>query len=576
MDNRKLVVYGMIFFGFFALVSRLADLMILKHEKFARKSETQRTAIKEIQVRRGLIFDRQGRRLAINLENNSVFLDKANFMADSDKVQQMARIVNVNYNDLMKTINRSKNFTWIKRKIPVEQGEQLTRLNMPGVGLVPEAKRYYTMGTFASHVIGFVDIDNKGLEGVEGRYNKELIEKGGKYYVEKDARGNIFFTEKENEKTGNSIALTLDGGLQYIVENELDEAMSKWKAAAAAAIMMNPYTGEILALANRPTYNPNEPSKYGAAARRNRAITDVYEPGSTFKIVTTSAVLEEKLVKPDEKIDCAGGIDVGGKRIHDVHPNGVLTFMGIIQKSSNVGTAKLAQRLGKVKLYNYVKHFGFGDKTGIDIPGEVSGWIRKPEKWSGTSIGAIPIGQEVATTPLQIVTAYSMLANGGYHICPYVVKGLITPGGDIVNPHEIDESKKERILSRRTVDIMTEALVMVTEEGGTAKFAEVEGNKVAGKTGTAQIFDKALGRYSSVNYISSFVGFVPAQNPAFAMIVVVWNPRGAIYGGVVAGPVFKNIAEKALSYMNVPKDDIKKKILVVDNNKSLSHHGRTD
>ncbi len=569
----------LIFFGFSAVIVRLFDLMVIKHERLARKSETQTTAEVAIQVRRGMILDRLGRRLAVNLEHSSVYLDKLNFGGDEDKLYEMSQIINLDYNNLLHVIKGDKNFVWLKRKVPLEETAKIEKLKLNGIGFLPEPKRYYTMGQLASHVIGFVDLDNKGLEGVESKYNNDLSKSGGKYFVERDARGNIFYTASESEKIGNSVVLTIDQGLQYIVESELDAAMEKWKAASATAVMMDPYTGEILALANRPTYDLNNPGKYPPETRRNRAMTDVYEPGSTFKIVTATGVLEEKLTRPDELIDCQGGfIEIGHKRVRDAHPHGVLTFMEVIQKSSNVGTIKLAQRLGKQRLYKYVKMFGFGSKTDLDLPGEVTGWIRKPEKWSGTSIGAIPIGQEVAVTPLQMVTAYSIVANGGYSVLPHIVKGIITPEGKTIKYWS--EAKKKQLISKETTGIVTEALKMVTQEGGTATFATVDGNAVAGKTGTAQMFDKSIGRYSGTDYISSFVGFVPADKPVFSLIVVVWKPRGQIYGGLVAAPVFKNIAEKSLTYLNIPKDDkedkLKKNILVVNKEESKEMPGASN
>ncbi|MBF0336372.1 MAG: penicillin-binding protein 2 [Nitrospirae bacterium] len=568
-SKRSIFLYVLIFVGFSAIIVRLFDLMVINHERLAKKSAIQTTTELSIEVRRGMILDRLGRRLAVNLEHSSVYLDRLNYTPDEKKLYQMAQIINTDYDDLVRSIKGDKGFVWIKRKIPMEDTVRIEQLKFNGIGLLPEPKRHYATGSLAAHILGFVDIDNRGLEGIEAQYNKDLTKSGGKYSVERDARGNIFYTSNENEITGNSIVLTIDQGLQYIVETELDTAIDKWKASAATAIMLDPYSGEILALANRPTFDPNHPAGVTPSARRNRAITDIYEPGSTFKIVTATGVLEEKLVRPDELIDCQGGsIQVGRKRVKDAHPHGVLTFMEVIQKSSNVGTIKLAQRLGKQRLYDYVRKFGFGEKTGIDLPGEIPGWIRKPEKWSGTSIGAVPIGQEIAATPLQLVTAYSIVANGGYAVYPHIVKAVINPEGKTVKYWS--DNKKERLISKHTIGILTEALKMVTQKGGTAKDATVEGNTVAGKTGTAQVFDKSIGRYSSVDYISSFVGFVPADKPAFALIVVVWKPRGQIYGGLVAAPVFKNITEKSLSYLNVPKDDtptddkIKKDILVVD------------
>jgi len=318
--------------------------------------------------------------------------------------------------------------------------------------------------------------------------------------------------------------------------------------------MMDPFTGEILALANRPTYDLNDISGANRHEVRNRAITDIYEPGSTFKIVVGSAALEEKLFPRGQTFDCSrGSIEVGGKNVRDAHKHGVLTFEEVIQKSSNVGSIQIGMRLGKERIYNYTKRFGFGEKTDLDLPGEVSGWIRTPERWSTTSLGAIPIGQEVAVTPLQVLRAYAAIANGGYLVKPHVVAEIRTPQGQSV--FSVQQGQKKRILSERTAGAMRDILKTVVEEGGTATGAAIQGNKVAGKTGTAQLVDSRTKRYSRDRFISSFVGFVPADNPKLAMIVVIYEPKGQIYGGVVAAPVFKTVADQALSYLNIPMDD---------------------
>jgi cell division protein FtsI (penicillin-binding protein 3) len=330
--------------------------------------------------------------------------------------------------------------------------------------------------------------------------------------------------------------------------------MEKWRAVAATAIMMDPFTGEILAMANKPTYDLNNITGANRHEVRNRAVTDVYEPGSTFKIVVGSAAIEEKLFPRGQTFDCSrGSIEVGGKNIRDAHKHGVLTFEEVIQKSSNVGSIMIGMKLGKDRIYEYTKRFGFGERTGIDLPGEISGWIRKPEKWSATSLGAIPIGQEVAVTPLQVLRAYAAIANGGYLVQPHVVAEIRAPDGQEV--FIFPPGGKQRILSERTASAMRDILKTVVEEGGTATGAAIKGNKVAGKTGTAQLIDPATRRYSRDRFISSFVGFVPADNPKLAMIVVINEPKGQIYGGVVAAPVFKSVADQALSYLDIPMDD---------------------
>jgi cell division protein FtsI (penicillin-binding protein 3) len=398
-----------------------------------------------------------------------------------------------------------------------------------------------------------VDIDNHGLSGVEKTYEEFLTSRGGKIRVSTDARGNILLDGDELESSGNSLVLTIDEMLQYAAEKALDKAMRQWKAQSATAIMMNPYTGEILALANRPTYDPNAPGRFKVSSRRNRAITDVFEPGSTFKIITAAAALEENLFNPSSTFDCSDGyIAIGRKKFKDDHKGGILTMAEVIQKSSNVGTILIAQRLGERKLYEYSRRFEFGRKTGIDIPGEVSGWIKHPNNWSRTSIGAIPIGQEVAVTSLQILRAYAAIANGGYLISPYVVSKIISPEG--IEIYNRQGSVTKRILSKKTTLLVKSMLEEVTRTGGTAIEASREGNSIAGKTGTAQVFDREKGRYSYERYISSFAGFFPAQKPRIAMIVVINEPKGDIYGGTVAGPVFREIADMALSYLNVPMD----------------------
>jgi cell division protein FtsI/penicillin-binding protein 2 len=331
--------------------------------------------------------------------------------------------------------------------------------------------------------------------------------------------------------------------------------MAQWKAAAASVIMMDPFTGEILALANRPTYDPNKGGKANGYEKRNRAITDCYEPGSTFKIIIGVGSLEEKILKPETLFDVSrGGIEVGGKTIHDVHKYGVLSFKEVIQKSSNVGSIMIGMKLGKERMYKYAKLLGIGKKTGVDLPGEVSGWMQPPERWSGTSLGAIPIGQEVAVTPLQILRAYSAIANGGFLVGPRVVSETVSPDGRVLASFKDREMK--RVISPKTAETFKDILKTVTEEGGTGKSASVDGNEVAGKTGTAQMINPVTKRYSREKFVSSFVGFVPADNPRLAIIVVIYEPKGQIYGGVVAAPVFRDIANQALSYLDIPLDSI--------------------
>lgn len=546
--------------------------MIFDHKVLADKAKLQQIKAEDIHATRGNIFDRKGRELAVNVELESLYCDAKEVDIDKEKMTKLSTALGVEPKVIQAKFQPNKRFTWINRKLTPETTERVRAVlgigqksrssTLTGFGFVPEAKRYYPKGMLASHVIGTVGLDNQPLEGVELKYDKYLKTSGGKVYFERDASGKMLSSGVDMEAKGNDLLLTLDEGLQYIAEKELDKVMAKWRSVAATAIMMDPFTGEILALASRPSYDLNEMGRANKNEVRNRAITDIYEPGSTFKIVVGTAALEEGVYDLNSTFDCGrGSIEVGGKVIHDAHRHGLLTFKEVIQKSSNVGSIMIGMKLGKETIYKYAKLFGYGDTTGIDLPGEVSGWIRKPDRWSATSIGAIPIGQEVAVTPLQILRAYSAIANGGYLVRPHIVSEIRTNGGQTV--FTFDKEEKKRVISAKTAAVFKDILKTVVEEGGTATGASVDGNKVAGKTGTAQLIDHKTKRYSKDRFVSSFVGFVPADDPRIAMIVVVYEPKGAIYGGVVAGPVFKSIADQALSYMNVPRDDVNEKNLLL-------------
>jgi len=552
--KRAVILHTAIIFSFILVSLRLADLMIIDHKRLAEKAQQQHVKVEDIQVRRGTIFDRRGRELALNLELESLYCDPEALIADEEDIKRLGSLVNKEPRRILAKIPDEGRFAWIKRKLSPEIADKVRDLDIEGLGFVTEAKRVYPKGELASHIIGFVGIDNQALEGVELKFNKYLTAKGGKVLLERDASGKTLSSGVNTEAKGNNIVLTIDEVLQRLVEKELDTAMEHWKAAAASAIMMDPYTGEILALANRPAYDLNRSGNVPGFEKRNRAITDCYEPGSIFKIVIGAGSLEEKLVTPNSLFDVSkGGIQVGGKTIRDVHKYGVLTFKEVIQKSSNVGSIMAGMKLGRENIYRYAKLFGVGEKTGIDLPGEVSGWIHKPERWSGTSLGAIPIGQEVAVTPIQMLRAYAAIANGGILVRPHVVSEIVSPDDTIIASFRDNDA--HRIISARTAETFRDILKSVTEDGGTAKSASVDGNLVAGKTGTAQMIDTVTKRYSRDKYVSSFVGFVPADNPRLAMIVVVYEPKGQIYGGVVAAPVFREIARQALSYLNVPRED---------------------
>lgn len=555
MNRKRIVILNTtIVFAFFVIFVRLVTLMVIDHGEYSERARSQQIKVEDIQVRRGAIFDRRGREFAVNVDLESLYCDPEEVVVDRARLQKLASLLRMDAKELQKRLGQEKRFAWLKRKLDPGTVEQIRSLNISGLGFITEAKRTYPKNELASHIVGAVGLDNQPLEGIELKFNKYLSASGGKVYFSRDASGKMLSSGIDTESKGNNIVLTVDEVLQYAVEKELDKAMLKWRAAAAAAVMMDPYTGEILAMANRPSHDLNRIGRTDRESVRNRVITDIYEPGSTFKIIVGTAALEERVCSLDATFDCSkGAIEVGGKVIRDAHKHGVLNFREVIQKSSNVGSIQIGMKLGRERIYEYAKRFGFGEPTGIDLPGEVSGWIRHPEKWSATSIGAIPIGQEVAVTPLQILRAYSVIANGGYLVQPHVVAEIRSPDGTVLQSFKKEERK--RVLSEKTAHTFRDILKTVVEEGGTATSAAVDGNKVAGKTGTAQMIDPRTKRYSKERFISSFVGFVPADNPKIAMIVVLYEPKGQIYGGVVAAPYFRDIAEKALSYLNIPRED---------------------
>ena len=553
--KREIILHTAIIFSFVLVFLRLTDLMIINHKRLAERAKQQHIKVENVQARRGIIFDRQGRELALNLELESLYGDPANLSLTNTDIKKLALAVKKEPQAILSRIPEAGRFAWIERKLGAEAAEKIRALDIKGLGFLPEAKRFYPKGDLASHILGFVGVDNQALEGIELKYDQHLKTAGGKIFLGRDASGRTLSSGVNTEVKGNNVVLTIDEVIQHIAERELERAMAKWRASAASVIVMDPFTGEILALANRPSYDPNRPGSASNSERRNRAITDCYEPGSTFKIVIGAGSLEEKIVRPNSLFDVSrGGINAGGKTIRDVHKYGVLSFQEVIQKSSNVGSIMVGMKLGKERIYKYAKLLGFGEKTGIDLPGEVSGWLVSPAKWSGTSIGAIPIGQEVAVTPLQVLRAYAAIANGGFLVRPHVVSEVISPEGETIASFRNRE--KKHVLSARTAEIFKDILKSVVEEGGTGQGASVNGNEVAGKTGTAQMINPLTKRYSKEKYVSSFVGFVPADDPKLAIIVVVYEPKGQIYGGVVAAPVFRDIADKALSYLDIPREDI--------------------
>ncbi len=440
------------------------------------------------------------------------------------------------------------------------------------VGFRFESRRFYPKKALAGTVLGFTSMDNKGLEGLERTYDKELRGVDGWVLAEKDAVGRTVFPggpglQYRLPKAGNDVILTIDEVIQHIADRELERAVAAARAKGGVCIVLDPGTGELLALSvatahGRPAFNPNEPQQYKSGEWRNRGVTDVFEPGSIFKVVLAAAALEEKVVHPLEKIDCsAGSIKLADRVISDAHRHGVLTFTDVIADSSNVGTIKVALLLGKKRFSKYITAFGFGQKTGVDIPGEIPGLLKDSRLWSGVSIGELAIGQEIGVTPIQVAAAYGALANGGMLMKPYLVSEIV--GQDSGIGKKFAPQPVGRVISRETsvkVGLMLQRVIV----SGTGKQAKPTGYSAAGKTGTAQKIDTRTGLYSKKEYVSSFVGFVPAASPKLVILVMVDTPEGDIYGGTVAAPVFRAVAEQSLAYLQVAPDDAGGDMLLVN------------
>jgi len=445
-------------------------------------------------------------------------------------------------------LNRKKAFIWVSRKMDPNKAEAIKKLNIKGLGFMKETKRIYPNSYLASHVIGFSGMDNIGLEGVEKDYNRYLTGTPGWAIFLRDARlKKLDIWEKMVQPVdGVEVVLTIDEVIQYIAERELDNAFRSYRAKGASIIVMDPHTGRVLAMASRPTYDLNEHSNVSKDSMRNRSICDLFEPGSVFKIVTASAALEEKKVKEEDVFFCENGAyRVGGRILHDHQSHGNLTFRQVIEESSNIGTVKVAMILGPDTVYRYLRNFGFGTKLGIDISGEISGMIKPVRQWSKTSITAIPIGQEVGVTVLQLASAISVIANGGQLMKPYIVDSVRDQSGQIIK-------QNKPVLIRKVISVDTamriKKILTGAVEEGTGKLAKVSGFSAAGKTGTAQKLE-ANGRYSHDKFVASFIGFAPAEDPMLAIVVTVDEPHGSYFGGVVAAPVFQKVAGDVIRYI---------------------------
>ncbi|HTQ62374.1 MAG TPA: penicillin-binding protein [Candidatus Solibacter sp.] len=568
---RLLIIAGVAFLWMAAVFGRLSYLQLFLHGDYLARALRQQQRTIEITPERGAIYDRNMRPLAMSIPVDSAFGVPSEIADEHLAARLLSGVVDVPQDVLETRFESSRSFVWIARKLPPEKAEAITALNLKGVYLQKENKRFYPKHDLAAHVLGFVDMDEKGLGGIEYELDDEIRGKSEKIVVMEDAKRRWFDSSQAKLNNGADVVLTLDEKIQYITERELNAAIARTHSIAGTAIVMNPNTGEILALANWPTFNPNQASEAPAEARMDRAVSALYEPGSTFKLVTLAAAFNEGITTPSEVFDCENGsVVVGGHRIHDHKPFRLLNVAQILAESSDVGAIKIALRLQAPRFYDYIRAFGFGEPTGVDLPGESKGLLRPVRDWGSFSIGSISMGQEIGVTPIQLITAVSAIANGGLLYRPHVVEKL--ERGKRVLPAEgaLTPAEAKRVIRPETAATLRRLMEGVVLEG-TGPKAHLDGWTSAGKTGTAQKIDPATGRYSRTHYIASFTGFAPINNPAVTILVSLDSPVGQHEGGDVAAPVFKRIAEQVLTYLGVPRDvPLNPKLIQADYRKQAS------
>lgn len=549
---RRVFAATFLLVGLGGILCRLFYLQVLHASELTARADRQHQKTVTVEGGRGAIVDRLGKVLAVNMDVPSVFGIPTSLDNPTVVARDLARVLHASPEDIERKLKQERSFVWIARKLDPEQGRRLVDLSLDGIGIVLEGRRFYPNGSLLSHVLGFAGMDGQGLEGLERRYDKHLSGEKQMIILQRDALGRTVFPKGITERTplpGHSLALTIDEFVQYVAEKELGDAVAASRAKSGMAIVMEPGTGAILGMALSPKFDPNAVAGVTADRWRNRIITDAYEPGSTMKVIVAAAALEERVMRPDSLVYGENGrMEIAHTVIHDHEKSGWITFAEVIQKSSNIGAAKIAMQLEEARLYRYIKAFGFGEKTDIDLPGEMAGLTKAPKDWGRRSLASIAMGQEIGVTPLQLVTAISAIANGGSLMRPYIVSEIRDAGGHIVD--QIFPQARRRPISRETARTLTNILEGVVTNG-TGRRAAVPGYRVAGKTGTAQKIDPHTGAYSSSLFIGSFVGYVPAEDPRLAIVVVIDEPKIEAWGGVVAAPVFRGIAEQVLPYLGV-------------------------
>jgi cell division protein FtsI (penicillin-binding protein 3) len=554
--HRVSIVVLLLVLWMLAIGGRLVHLQVGQHEILSERARRQQQQSAKTNALRGLILDRNGHELARSLDVDSFVAEPTDEKFDArETAKKFAAVLGLDESPLLARLEEARKskrkFVWLARQVDAEQATRIHDLKLAGVRAVKEPKRYYPNGALAAHVLGYVGTDDEGLAGIELYQNAALGGEAGKTVFDKDARHKAFNSFEVEAQPGQSIVLTIDQNIQYQAEQAVAAAMEQTRAKSGTALVLDPRTGEILALVNAPTFDPNGARKISQEVRTNQALQNIYEPGSTFKIVAYSAAIEEKLARPTDTIDCQmGSINLLGRTIRDTHAYGTLTVTEALAKSSNVAAIKLGLRVGKERMYDYMKRFGFGERTGIELKGETRGLVRKPENWHPSSMGSVAIGQEIGVTPIQMAAAFATIANDGVRVAPHLVREVRDANGQAI---QRTTPEMHRVLSAETARTLRPMLESVTLSG-TAKLAQLDGYSAAGKTGTAQKIDPTTRAYSKTKYVASFAGFAPIDNPAVVIIVVLDEPVGSYYGGTVAAPVFRAIAESVLPYLGISPD----------------------
>lgn len=561
-NKRLLLLLAFFTFLFFAVAARLFYLQVIKYDFFRTRSIDQRTRIIILASDRGDILDREGNVLATSIDTCSVFAVPREIKDKAAVADALSKFIPRNKYLILNDLYNNKHFVWIERQMPRSLGEKIRNLPLAGVGVLLEKKRIYPGGSLASQLIGFTGIDNLGLSGIELGLDKYLRGNEGKLMTESDPGGRELVSavprEIEAPTDGMAVTLSIDGSIQYFAQRELARAVREHGARSGSIIVMDVNDGDILAIASKPDFNPNRYGEYPSDNWELRPVLDVYEPGSTFKVITVACGLERGIIGMNDRIECPDSLKVGGRTIENSHKlkpeDRNATLHEILAQSINTGAAKIGMKIGEQNLYDFIKRFGFGERTRVGIPGETPGIFRNVKNWSRSDIATISFGQGIAVTALQLIVAVSSIANGGMRIKPALVKKIESLDGSFVKIFPKEE--QGRVVSEKTSKEMLELMIYVVDKG-TGSFAKIKDFKIAGKTGTAQKVKPGGPGYWPGHYVASFIGVAPATDPKIAVLVIIDEPKGVPWGEKVAAPHFARVMEDTLRYLNIAPDDLK-------------------